>query len=87
MDTDTTTTRTRRGRPAKGRSVKRTIRMTPEVAIWLEAQAARLGPRSSVDDAIEAWAMGTPTATPEPVPADQGWRDEVQEGVAARLSR
>jgi hypothetical protein len=62
----------RPGRPSKGRTVKRTLRTTPEVAEWLAAESTRR--RKSVDDMIEDWALGLVLAepTPGPVPTPTG---------------
>jgi len=62
----------RPGRPSKGRTVKRTLRTTPEVGEWLAAESTRR--RNSVDDMIEDWALSSALAesTPGPVPTPTG---------------
>lgn len=79
----------RRGRPSKGRTVARTLRMTPDVAAWLQDLAEASGPGGSVDAVIEEWViedMRRVAASSAPS-ADEGWQADVQTDVLARLAQ
>lgn len=56
----------------KGRSVRRTLRITPAVAAWLAAEAdrrsAELGAPVSGDDIIESWVESQIAATDPDLP-------------------